>query len=403
MPFALARKEERMTLPTRLEGDVRVTLGVDTHAEVHVAVALDQLGRRLGIRSAPATPAGSAQLLGWASQFGPVEGAGVEGTGSWGVGLARFLRAQGVAVIEVNRPSRHGRRRTGKSDPVDAEAAARAVQAGTATAQAKSADGQVEMLRTLRLTRRSAVKARTQAANQLQSLVVTAPDELRGQLRGLSLARLIQVAARLRPGRQPATTLAASKLALRSIAVRYQQLSEEIAVLDQQLDRLVKLAAPALVAVPGVGTDTAVALLVAAGDNPDRLHSEAAFAHLCGVAPIPASSGKVTRHRLHRGGNRDANRALWVITLSWMRWDARTRAYVARRTAEGKSKLEIIRCLIGEVSAGDLHPGGSWRLGRRLGTAPMPCHPDGQFEFCRPGRTEAGDRHQGYARSRAKQ
>jgi transposase len=334
-----------VTLPVLPDAQARVTLGVDTHAEVHVAVALDQLGRRLGVRSVPATPAGSAQLLGWASHLGPVEGAGIEGTGSWGVGLARFLRARGVTVIEVNRPSRHSRRRRGKSDPVDAEAAARAVQAGTATAHAKTADGQVEMLRTLRLTRRSAVKARTQAANQLQSLVVTAPDQLRQQLRGLPLARLVQVATRLRPDRQPATILAASKLALRSVAVRYQQLSTEIAALDQQLDRLVKLAAPALVAVPGVGTDTAVALLVAAGDNPDRLHSEAAFAHLCGVAPIPASSGKVTRHRLHRGGNRDANRALWVITMGRMRWDARTRAYVTRRTAEGKSKPEIIRCL----------------------------------------------------------
>jgi transposase len=175
--------------------------------------------------------------------------------------------------------------------------------------------------------------------------VVTAPDQLRQQLRGLPLAQLVRVAARLRPDRQPATILAASKLALRSVAVRYQQLSTEIAALDQQLDRLVKLAAPTLLAVPGVGTDTAVALLVAAGDNPDRLHSEAAFAHLCGVAPIPASSGKVTRHRLHRGGNRDANRALWVITMGRMRWDTRTCAYVTRRTAEGKSKPEIIRCL----------------------------------------------------------
>jgi transposase len=334
-----------VTLPVLPDAEIRVTLGVDTHAEVHVAVALDQLGRRLGVRSVPATPAGSAQLLAWASHLGPVEAAGIEGTGSWGVGLARSLRAQGVAVLEVNRPSRHSRRRSGKSDPVDAEAAARAVQAGTASAQAKTADGQVEMLRTLRLTRRSAVKARTQAANQLQSLVVTAPDELRQQLRGLSLARLVQAAARLRPDPKPATLLAASKLALRSVAVRYQQLSAEIAVLDGQLDRLVKLAAPALVSVRGVGTDTAVALLVAAGDNPERLHSEAAFAHLCGVAPIPASSGKVTRHRLHRGGNRDANRALWVITVGRMRWDARTRAYVTRRTAEGKSKPEIIRCL----------------------------------------------------------
>jgi transposase len=248
-------------------------------------------------------------------------------------------------VLEVNRPSRQTRRRRGKSDPIDAEAAARAVQAGTATTVAKTADGQVEMIRTLRLVRRSALKARTQAANQLQSLLVTAPDELREPLRGLPLGRLVTAAAQLDPQGRATTTLAASRLALRSVAVRYQQLTAEHTRLDEQLDPLVAKAAPALVAVPGVGTDTAAALLMAAGDNPERLRTEAAFAHLCGVAPIPASSGKTTRHRLHRGGNRDANRALWVIALGRMRWDPRTRAYVARRTAQGKTKPEIIRCL----------------------------------------------------------
>jgi len=260
------------------------------------------------------------------------------------LGLARFLRAQGLVVLEVNQPSRQTRRRRGKSDPIDAEAAARAVQAGTATTVAKAADGQVEMIRTLRLVRRSAIKARTQAANQLQSLLVTAPDELREQLRQVSLDRLITAAAQFQVG-QVSTISAASRLALRSVARRCQQLSAEIAALDQQLGRLVAKAAPALLAVHGVGTDTAAALLIAAGDNPQRLHSEAAFAHLCGVAPIPASSGKTTRYRLHRGGNRDANRALWVIAMGRLRWDERTRAYAARRTAEGKSKPEIIRCL----------------------------------------------------------
>jgi transposase len=328
-----------------LDAEVRVTLGVDTHADVHVAVALDQLGRRLGACTVAATPAGSRQLLGWASRFGPIERVGSEGTSSWGLGLARFLRAHGLVVIEVNRPNRQTRRRRGKSDPVDAEAAARAVQAGTATTVAKTADGQVEMIRTLRLVRRSALKARTQAANQLKTLLVTAPDQLREQLRGLSLERLVTAAAQLDPDGEVTTTLGASRVALRSVAVRYQQLTAEITALDQQLDRLVAQAAPKLVALAGVGTDTAAALLIAAGDNPQRLRSEGAFAHLCGVAPIPASSGKTTRHRLHRGGNRDANRALWVIAMGRLRWDQQTRAYVARRTAEGKTKLEIIRCL----------------------------------------------------------
>ena len=233
----------------------------------------------------------------------------------------------------------------GKSDPLDAEAAARAVQAGTVRTVAKTADGQVEMIRALRVVRRSAVKARTQAANQLQSLLVTAPDELREQLRGLPGDRLVTAAAQLEASGEVATILAASRLALRSVAVRYQQLTAEMRALDQQLGRLVTQAAPALLALPGVGIDTAAALLITAGDNPDRLRSEAAFAHLCGVAPIPASSGKTTRYRLHRGGNRDANRALWVVAMGRLRWDPRTRAYVARRTAQGKTKREIIRCL----------------------------------------------------------
>ena len=325
--------------------EVRVTLGVDTHAEVHVGVALDQLGRRLASRSVPTTPAGYAELVAWARRLGTLERVGIEGAGGYGAGLARWLRGRGLLVLEVERPARQARRRRGKSDLVDAEAAARAVQAGTATAQPKAGDGPVEMLRVLHLARRSALKARTQAANQLHALVVTAPDALRARLRPLPLARRVTLAAAFRPGANLDTPTAATKLALRSVARRYQQLSAEIATLEAHLDGLVARAAPALVAVKGVGVDTAAALLVAAGDNPDRLHSEAAFAHLCGVAPIPASSGKTSRHRLNRGGDRDANRALHLLAVRRMAWDPRTRAYVTRRTAEGRSKPEILRCL----------------------------------------------------------
>src|SRR3954467_8560764 len=225
------------------------------------------------------------------------------------------------------------------------EAAARAVLAGTATGQPKSADGEVEMIRTLRITRRSAVKARVGAANQLQNLLITAPEGLKSELCGLSTARLVAIASRFRPGPNPSDVEAATKFALRSVARRYQRLSEEISELDEQLDRLVTEAAPELVAVKGVGTDTAASLLIAAGDNPERLENEAAFAHLCGAAPIPASSGKSVHHRLNRHGNRDANRALYVIAVCRMSCDERTRSYVAKRTAEGKSKKEIIRCL----------------------------------------------------------
>jgi transposase len=333
------------------DGEVRVTVGVDTHVDQHVGVALDQFGRRLGTRGVPTTPAGFAELVSWASGLGVIDQFGIEGTGSYGAGLARWLRGRGLTVVEVERPDRHSRqarRRRGKSDPLDAEAAARAVQAGTVIGQPKAGDGQVEMIRTLRLARRSAMKARTQAANQLHALVVTAPDGLRSRLRALPLAELVRLAAAFRPvraGATLATPAAATKLALKSLAVRYRQLSAEIEALDAQLEHLVAAAAPELLAVKGLGTETAGALLVAAGDNPDRLRSEAAFASLCGVAPIPASSGKTNRHRPSRGGDRDANRALYLLALGRMSWDPRTRAYVDRRTADGLSKPEIIRCL----------------------------------------------------------
>jgi transposase len=322
-----------------------VVLGVDTHADVHVAVALDGLGRHLGSKTVAATDGGYAELVAWAEGFGVLDRVGVEGSGSFGVGLARFLRAGGVEVVEVNRPNRQHRRRFGKHDTADAEAAARAVQAKTATGEPKTADGPAEMVRALHVVRRSAVKARTQAANQLRALLVTAPEELKAELRGLPTAKLVATAARFRPGGSPGDLRAATKLAMRAVARRHRRLSEEIAELEEQIARLVSEAVPALTSLRGVGTDTAASLLVAVGDNPQRLKSEASFARLCGVAPVPASSGKTIRHRLNRGGNREANRALHVLALGRMSWDKRTREYVAKRTAEGKSKREILRCL----------------------------------------------------------
>lgn len=292
---------------------------------------------------------GYERLLRWAEGFGPVRCAGVEGTSSYGAGLTRHLRARGIEVLEVERPKhrrRSSRRNLQKSDPSDAERAARAVLAGEASGVPKSADGRVEMIRALRAARRSAMKARTQAANQLQGLRVTAPEELRHRLRGLSTKELVSVAARFRLAGGLRDVPAATKFALRSVARRYEALSREIADLDAHLGRLVAQVAPELVALPGIGTDSAATLLIVAGDNPQRLGSEASFANLCGVSPIEASSaGKVVRHRLNRGGNREANRALYMICLARMRRDRRTQEYVARRTAEGKSKREIIRCL----------------------------------------------------------
>jgi transposase len=327
---------------------LEVVLGVDTHLDAHVAVALDHLGRRLGVATLPTTEKGYEQLVSWAQGLGPVRCAGVEGTSSYGAGVARHLKSRGIEVLEIERPKRRQRstsRRNGKSDHADAEAAARIVLAGEAAGVPKSGDGCVEMIRVLRAARRAAVKARTQAANQLRNLLVTAPEGLRGRLRELSTKALVATAVRFRPGDSPGNPEEATRFALRSVARRYRSLSEEIVELDVQLTRLVTRVAPGLVALPGVGTDHAATLLVAAGDNPERLRSEASFASLCGVSPVQASSGKVVRHRLNRGGNRDANRALHSICVVRMGRDRRTQAYVTRRTAEGKSKREIMRCL----------------------------------------------------------
>jgi transposase len=271
--------------------------------------------------------------------------AGVEGTSSYGAGLARYLKAARVQVFEVERPKRRHLRRKGKSDSRDAEVAARAVLAGETAGEPKSGDGRVEMIRVLRGARRSAVKARTQAANQLRSARVTAPETLRHRLRSLSTKELVAVAARFRLADDPEDVQTATKLALRSVARRYQHLSEEIAELDAQLSRLVAQTAPELTPLPGLGTDHAATLLIVAGDNPERLGSEASFASLCGVSPVEASSGRVVRHRLNRGGNHDANRALHLICVVRMRIDERTRTYLARRASEGKSKRDIMRCL----------------------------------------------------------
>ena len=322
-----------------------MVLGVDTHLDFHVAVVLDHLGRCLGESKVPTTVRGYRNLVRWAEGFGPVRCAGVEGTGSYGAGLTRHLKTAGIAVVGVERPKRRHLRRNGKSDPKDAEAAARAVLSGEAAGVPKSADGRVEMIRILRGARRSAVKARVQAANLLKAMLLTAPEGLRQRLSGLPTKELVTVAARFRPDAYPEDVKEATRLALRSVARRHQVLSEEIAALDVQLERLVAEAAPELVLLPGVGTNHAATLLVLAGDNPERLKSEASFASLCGVSPVEASSGKVVRHRLNRGGNRDANRALHMVCVVRMGSDRRTKRYLSRRTAEGKSKWEIMRCL----------------------------------------------------------
>jgi transposase len=325
-------------------GTSRITVGIDTHLDLHVAHACDQLGRRIDTVQVPTTPAGYRDLLAWARGLGQPVAWGVEGTGSYGAALARFLTANGQAVLEVNRPDRQARRRHGKSDPLDAQAArpGRAGRPGHGRAQGRRRPGSDDPLPAGRPRHRDA--GPHPGDQRAQSPAGHRPAELREQLRGLPATTLVRSAAQLDPG-PIASPLAAAMLALRTLAGRHQALSAEITTLTTELDRLTTRAAPQLVALFGVGQDSAGALLVAAGDNPDRLHSEAAFSMLCGSSPIQASSGKTTRHRLNRGGDRQANAALYRIVLVRLCYDQATREYMARRTKQGKSKKEIIRCL----------------------------------------------------------
>ena len=321
-----------------------ITGGVDTHADVHVAAALDPIGGLLGVKEFATTPAGYARLLEWLGGFGTVALVGIEGTGSYGAGLARHVTAAGIRVVEVDRSDRQDRRRQGKSDPLDAVSAARAAQSGRARGAPKGRDGAVEAIRALMVAKRSARSERVQTINQARALVLTGPDDLRTRFARHTAAGLVSGLASLRP--RPGDVVGyATRIALRELGRRAEFLDGQLERLDELIAPLVAARAPALLALHGVGPDTAALLLVAAGDHPERLRSEAAWAHLCAAAPIPASSGKVTRHRLNPGGDRQANHALWRIVLTRMSAHPPTLIYVERRTREGLSKKEIIRCL----------------------------------------------------------
>jgi transposase len=329
--------------------------GVDTHKHTHYAAVIDTNGRLLGHQEFPATDPGYAQLLAWMRGHGQLDVIGVESTGSFGATLTRWLTKAGARVIEVNRPNRSARRMDGKSDRLDAEQIARSVLGLTATATPKSKAGMVEVIRTLRVTRASAVKSRTQTFNTLFGVMIGAPSPLRDELVPLTKRTLVNRCLRLRPeaddllqlaGEPERLLLAGVKTALRDLARRWKTLDTEIKALNRQLQALVTLAAPELVGLFGVGVELAGQFLMTAGDNTDRIRNEAAFAKLCGVAPQPASSGRTTgRHRLSRSGDRAANSALYIVTIVRLRHHGPTRAYLQRRTAEGRSKREIIRCL----------------------------------------------------------
>jgi transposase len=326
----------------------RVVGGVDTHKLNHHAAVLDAAtGKLLGDQEFPATRAGYRQLLRWLSRRGVIVKVGVEGTGSYGAGLQRYLHREGVAVIEVVRPNRQARRARGKSDPLDAINAARAVLSEEATTTPKDRQGFVEAVRLIRATRRSAAKARRATLSQIHGLLWCAPEDLREKLGNYDRAALVARCARLRIPTNAAVDdpATAARRMLRRLARRVQILDEEIAEANTELDAILKQHAPNLMAINGVGTEIAGQILTTAGENADRIKSEAALARLCGVAPIPASSGNTDRHRLHRGGDRDANSAIHLIVINRLRWHEPTRDYLERRTRQGKTKKEIIRCL----------------------------------------------------------
>ena len=322
-----------------------VTGGVDTHADAHVAAALDHIGGLLGVASFPTTPSGYGRLLAWLRSFGPVGLVGVEGTGSYGAGLTRHLVAAGVRVVEVDRSDRQARYRSGKSDPLDAESAARAALSGKAKGEPRGRDGTVEAIRALMVAKRSARGERTRSINQARALVVTGPDDLRLRFEHHRTNDLAAELAALRP--RPGDQVGyATRIALRELGRRAEYLRAQIDYLDQLLLPLVEEQAPSLLEMYGTGPHIAAILIIAAGDHPDRLCSEAAWAHLCGAAPIPAGSGKTNgRLRLNPGGDRQANHALWRIVFSRLGSHQPTQVYVERRLKEGKTKTEIIRCL----------------------------------------------------------
>jgi transposase len=319
--------------------------GVDTHKDLHVAAVVDDHDTVLGSACFATTRHGYRLMLAWMRSFGPLQRVGIEATGTYGAGLLRYIQAAGVEVLEVTAPDRHDRRRRGKDDDLDAQNAAHAAFAGRRTVTPKSGDGMIESLRVLKACRKTAVAARRVALQMIHNTIVCAPDELREALRKLTRMQLVRALAAWRPDLSDyRSVVSAWRITLKSLGRRYLELHDEIADFDVMIGAIVVALAPALVARNSIGRESAAQLLLVAGDNPERLRSEASFAALCGVSPVPASSGKVTRHRLNRGGDQAANSALHISAIGRLRTDPRTKAYVARRIAEGHSKLEAIRC-----------------------------------------------------------
>lgn len=331
------------TLETVRSG--HVVIGVDTHKHVHVAAVMDTIGGILATLTITTDTGGFKQLLDWSSGFGKVLAFGIEGTGSYGATLTSFLRRHGHKVVEAGRPDRRSRRANGKSDTLDAENAARSVLAGFATATPKTADGAAEMIRQLKIAYDSAVADRTAAMVTMKAMLVHGSDELRRETNRKTQIMLARHLAALRP-RALESPDDALRHSLRSLARRWQQLDTEAKEMSAMIEQLITSTAPQLLEQFGIGVDTAAEILIVVGDNPERIRSEAAFAKLAGISPVPTGSGMTSgRHRINHGGHRQLNAAIYRTVIVRMRFHQPTIAYVARRTAEGKSKREIIRCL----------------------------------------------------------
>jgi transposase len=322
-----------------------VVIGVDTHRDQHALAAVRSFdGAVLATRSISADPSGYRAALCFAAEHAPARRAwALEGSGSYGAGLARALATEGERVLEIDRPNRGSKRANAKSDELDAVRAARSALGREKQAIPRGGPTH-DALRALITTRDAAVHARTAALNQLRALIATAPDTLRERLRGQTTPALLRRVRGLRTSSKVPLDQQAVILAIRLTARRVEQLIGEAATLERAIGTIVNETAPQLLAEPGVGPISAAQLLIS-WSHPGRIRSEAAFAQLAGAAPIPASSGQRTRYRLNRGGDRQLNRALHTIILSRLKYDARTGDYLARATLQGKTRRDTIRSL----------------------------------------------------------
>jgi transposase len=343
-PFGRAR---RISMDHKDEPSARSVIGgVDTHKDLHVAAVVDHRDRILGTRSFASTRQGYRQMLIWMRAFGELQRIGIESSGSYGAGLLRFMQQANVTVLEVTAPDKQDRRKRGKNDDMDAQNAAHAAFSGRRTVTPRSRDGMIEALRVLVACRKTAVTARRIALQMIHNTIVPAPDGLRDQLRTMTRMQLVRTLAAWRPDLTAYREVeAAYRISLKSLGRRYLELHDEIADLDVMIAAIVKELAPTLIARNSISYVGGAQLLLTAGGNPERMRSEASFAALCGVSPVPASSGKTVRHRLNRGGDRSANSALHIIAIGRLRTDQKTKDFVARRVSEGHSKLDAIRAL----------------------------------------------------------